>query len=147
MNQQPNFPEPVGPPQAYQTYAARRPRATHTRTATCSEVDCQHSARGWKTVIDVSTSLGAEQAKYIRLHCGRHFTHTQAGTVVTFMFPAGQTCFTEHRVPIDRPALYVVRSGTLQSDFGVIRRHRNSDDFLDDIHNHTDRLSVIRQRG
>ena len=47
------------------------------------------------------------QAGYIRHNCNRSFTETKtADGVSEFVFPAGQQCFREHKLPIDRPAHY-----------------------------------------
>lgn len=98
-------------PQSYKTYTLLRPRDTHTRRAVCGEVECRAMANGWRTVVDVATELGAKQANYIRLHSGRSFTFTQTGTIVTFEFPPGQICFSEHRVQLERESLFRIRDG------------------------------------
>jgi hypothetical protein len=101
---------------AYKTYALMRPRATHTRVALCAEVDCRAMANGWKTIVDVSTELGRRQANYIRLHSGRSFTATEDGTLVTFVFPAGQKCFAEHRVLLEREPLFRIKDGDFRGN-------------------------------
>lgn len=138
---------PKMPVQAYKTYSLRSPRATHTRKATCAEVNCQHQREGWVTRVDVGTELGARQANYIRLHSGRHFSVAEAGTLVTFTFTAGQTCFAEHRVPIDRPAFYVVRGGDWRANTGLIRRHLRGEDWVDDFATHQDKLATEINKG
>lgn len=132
---------------AYKTYSLRSPRATHTRKATCAEVDCRHQREGWITRIDVGTELGARQANYIRLHSGRRFTYSQAASLVTFVFAAGQECFAEHRVPLDRPAFYLVRGGDWRANTGLIRRHMRGDDWVDDFANHQDKLATEINKG
>lgn len=101
---------------AYKTYALMRPRATHTRVALCAEVDCRAMANGWKTIVDVSTELGRRQANYIRLHSGRSFTATEDGTLVTFVFAAGQKCFAEHRVLLEREPLFRIKDGDFRGN-------------------------------
>lgn len=93
------------------TYMIVQPKATHTRVATCAEIECDRYARGWRTIVDVATELGARQANHIRLHSGRSFTVAQSDTVVIFEFPPGQTCFAEHRVSLQRPEIFVKRGG------------------------------------
>jgi hypothetical protein len=51
------------------------------------------------------------QANYIGNHSGRAFKARLENMMVVFTFPAGQQCFTEHRVPLEREPLYVVRGG------------------------------------
>lgn len=102
---------PQGPPQAYKTYALFQPKKTHTRVATCQEVECTAYANGWKTIVDTSTKLGQKQANYIRLHSGRSFLFTQEGTLVTFTFRSHQTCFREHRVSLQREPIFKIKGG------------------------------------
>lgn len=102
---------PAMPTQAYDTYRLVAPVNTHYRDATCVEVDCPNYINGWKTVVDTSSVLGARQAQYIRMQSGRSFTVMESGPMVTFTFPAGQRCFSGHKVPLEREPLYVVRGG------------------------------------
>ncbi len=148
---------PVPPPQALQTFEIAEPLPTHWRPATCAEVECQAHMAGWRTTIDLTTDLGVKQARYIRDHAGRHFTHEFSGDgrMITFTFPAGQRCFTEHRVQLGRPALFVVRRGghrdsvrgrPLRALPGV-RVFDRPDQWADDLHEATDRVAAARQRG
>lgn len=118
----------------YDTYGVVNPRSTHTREATCQEMTstctaivgyegkgdvtapifcperhCGPHNHGWKTLVDVGTELGQRQARYIIDHSGRKWTAKQEGNAVTFTFPAGQKCFTEHRLPLDRPPLFTLK--------------------------------------
>lgn len=136
------------PTQAVRSFDIVSPPETHTRKATCKEVECQHYGRGWVTKVDVSTELGQKQANYIRLLSGRTFTHTEVGTLVTFTFPALQDCFTEHRVSLERPSLFIVRDGDWRGNpSGYVRKHRNGDDWVDDFANNQDRLKTAQDRG
>lgn len=131
------------PAHAVKTYTIAAPPSTHYREASCKEVECAAHAWGWVTNCDVDAPLGAAQANYIRLHSGRRFTFSQAGSLVTFEFPAGQRCFVTHRVPLERPALYVVREGDWRGNprGAPVRRHRNGDDWVDDFGEHQQRLA------
>lgn len=143
-----NRPEPAMPVQAYQTYQAVRPTATHSRPATCKEVECRAHANGWKTTVDVSTPTGRRQANYIRMQSGRSFTAEQpgGGTLVTFTFPAGQRCFAEHRVNIERPTLYLRRGGDWRgTTFEAVRLKEA--DWVDDFANHQIKLAETMERG
>lgn len=137
---------PNMPPSAYKTYAISAPRSTHTRAATCAEVDCPNFERGWMTTVDVMTELGARQANYIRMQSGRSFTVTEIGTLVTFTFPAGQKCFQEHRVPLGRPEIYTVRRGDWRTS-ELTRRHANAADWVEDFAEHQDKLATRLQEG
>ena len=103
--------EPNLPARAYDTYGIVQPKRTHTRPATCQEVECGAYAYGWMTKVDVGTEIGQKRARYIIDHSGRRWTAEQNGGLVTFTFPAGQRCFAEHRVSLEREALFTVRSG------------------------------------
>lgn len=140
--------QPVGPAESYKTYQLLRPKATHTRVATCSEVNCAMSNGGWKTTVDVSTALGQKQANYIRLHSGRTFTYAQTGTLVLFMFAAGQKCFAEHRVTLEREPIFRVRGGDHR---GNPRRvptvMRRPEDWVDDFAENQIKVAERIQRG
>ena len=117
------------------TYELRTPRSTHTRAATCEEVECAAHVRGWVTSIDVSTELGRNQADYIRHQSGRHFTESGRPGMVEFRFPPGQRCFNSnsHRVFLEREPLYIVRSGDWREYGRVGRRHTRAEDWIDDF--------------
>lgn len=108
---------PLLAPQHRKTFSATMPKDTHTRPATCAEVDCENRRHGWQMVVDLSTPHGPAQANYLRNHSGRRFTvREQPGApgqhpIVIFTFPAGQNCFTEHRVALDKPAVLQVKEG------------------------------------
>lgn len=129
------------------SYQLTAPAGTHFRKATCKEVDCWAHVRGWATKIDVNSELGARQAKYIRLHSGRTFTTTADAGLITFKFPAGQTCFTEHRVPLERDPLFIVRGGDWRGAVGAARQHANAADWVDEFANHQNNLAEMIARG
>lgn len=140
---------PQGRPGDYKTYSIASPIATHTREARCEEVECDAHANGWVSAIDVSTDLGSKQANYIRLHSGRHISSTQTdGTVVRFTFPAGQQCFAEHRVSLERPALFIVRGGDWRGNPAGIRPvQRKAEDWVDDFATHQQRVADAVKKG
>lgn len=115
----------------YDTYGIIMPKDTHMRVVPCQEATptctavvkvhidgtadfcqgahCGPHTHGWETLVDVSTVLGQKQARYIIDHSGRHWTAKQEGDSVTFTFPSGQKCFSEHRVPLDRPPIFTIK--------------------------------------
>jgi hypothetical protein len=133
-------PDPVAPVQAYQTYEA----TAQTRPATCRDVQCEARAKGWQTVIDVSSMLGGRQANYIRLRSGRRFTVEQVGDRATFTFPAGQDCFRQHTLPVG--ALYVKRGGDWRATTSPARPMREAD-WIDDQQDTYDKIRTLRERG
>lgn len=141
---------PAAPPDAFKTYAVSSPVATHTRVATCREVECQHYLAGWVTTVDLGTDLGKRQAGYIAAKSGRAFTREGVpGTMLMrFTFPPGQKCFSEHRVPLDRPALYVVRGGDWRGNpRGDTRLFKRAEDWVDDFAEHQSKIIQARGRG
>ncbi len=159
------------------TYGIRSPFDTHTRPADCDEVDCAGWRNGWVTVVDESTALGAQQAAFIRRTCvrdsvtlrpdvlggRRRYTETTdthpmqdgtgspAGTVqglTEFRFPPGQPCFREHRVPVGRPELYIVRDGDHRGNpTGTIRTHTRPEHWVEDFAEHQQALHDAHERG
>lgn len=142
------------PPEAMRTYAIAEPQATHWRKVPCAQAQegCPAHESGWQTTCDLTTQLGLDQARYIRDKAGRTFSHTFSGDgkLITFTFPAGQQCFAGHRVSLGRPALFVVQNGDRR---GTGRRPRErrlfdrGDQWMDDLHETTDRLVTAAQRG
>ena len=77
------------------------------RQATCAEVDCRHYLQGWQTTVP-ATSI---QADYIRHRCERVFSEAREGLDAVFTFPAGQRCFRQHKIPLERDPLCMFQSG------------------------------------
>lgn len=147
MNQ-PNRIQPAGRPDQYKTYSVISPIETHTRPATCQEVECEAHQRGWQTQIDVSTTLGQNQAAYIQHRAGRKYSVVQVGDLVTLTFPAGQQCFAAHRVALDRPAVFLVRDGDHRGNpRGTDPILRSPDDWVDDFANHQLRVQAQIDKG
>ena len=97
-------------------YRIDAPVETHTRKATCAEVDCSAWRLGWTTTVDTSTRLGRDQARYIRNLSGRRLVEHREGQMVVFTFEAGQRCFGEHRVSLDRPEVYRIGRARVSPD-------------------------------
>lgn len=140
---------PNGDPHEYKTYAILNPRESHTRSATCAEVDCQAQAGGWRSRVDESGDLGQAQAHYIRTQSGRSFSEEKDEQGFTvFTFSAGQQCFAEHRISLERPSLFVVRDGDWRGNpRGTDPALRTPDEWVDDFANHQSRLKDIIDRG
>lgn len=148
-------------PAAMKTYQVSSPRETHYRDATCAEVDCRNHAKGWVTVIDEATDLGAKQARYIRSVCRPagaavvikvRARYTEAKTPAgwtEFTFGPGQECFTPHKVPVGRPELYVVRDGDWRGNPRRTEpyRHTRAEYWVEDMQGHLDGIRTIAERG
>ena len=136
--------QPQMPPQFYKSYEISSPVATHFRRGTCDEAGCLAHRNGWVTRVDTTTDLGARQAHYIRKQSGRRFVESRTEALTEFTFEAGQECFAEHKVPLDRPELYVVRGGDWRGNpRGEVRRHSRPDSWVNDFGEHQDRIARI----
>lgn len=137
-------PDPVGPPQAYKTYAVRAPLDTHWRTVSCDEAGCLARHNGFRTAVDESTDLGARQATFIRQRAGRPYREAREAGLTVFTFPAGTECFTQHKTRRSRPPLYIVRGGDWRRHFGTPQVHSSPDAWVDDFRSHQERLEKVR---
>lgn len=130
------------------TYQIDQPLQTHYRLATCQEVDCRDYANGWVNGFDLTDPEKAAAARWVRDHSGRKFTAQLTDGKVVLTFPAGQTCFKTHRVPLDRPPIMIVRGGDHR---GNPRRerivHTSAESFVDQWATDLDRVNTARERG
>lgn len=144
-------PDPALPASAMKTYGIVAPKSTHFRPATCEEVDCSAYLNGWKTVIDESTELGQSQAHYIRTESGRRFHRDPVNSdgPVTYLFEAGQRCFAQHELRLDRPEVYVVRDGDWRGNPRGTNPliHKDPQAWIDDFGEHQERLADQLERG
>lgn len=140
---------PQGPVRAYKTYKISSPITTHYRAASCEEVDCEAWKRGWTTRVP----FGGDLADYVTSgkHGRRYREVTGLGEAErTFMFYAGQACFQsgEHRVSLERPALYVVRDGDWRGNpTGHSRLHARPEDWVEDFALHQQGIADRVERG
>lgn len=137
--------QPVGPVQVYQTFQAAAPLSTHWRKATCAEVDCAHYINGWATTV----LAGSDDEALIR-RAGRAFVvERQQGGFLRFVFHAGQPCFKahQHKVPLERDPLFIVRGGDWRANTGLIRQHTRGVDWVDHFATHQDQLIARQNRG
>jgi hypothetical protein len=140
--------QPQLPASAMKTYAVRQPLTTHYRPATCAEVECEASVKGWNSALDTTNPEHAKAATWIRMQSGRAFTVIEAGPVVTFHFPPGQQCFRKHQVPLERPQIFVVREGDFRGNpRGVAAITRAPADWVDDFANHQQTLADRLAQG
>lgn len=136
--------------QYHRTYRVKAPLATHFRAFTeaeqaagtaCQESGCVPYRTGWK----LRWEGLSQQDQYDATHCGRRYRVVHIAEGETWLeYEPGQPCFaaSKHRVRIDKPELFVVRDG-----MSAPRIHTRPDDWVDDLHNHTDRVNAIRERG
>lgn len=105
---------------------------------------------GWITKIDPNTQLGASQLNYIRLHSGRAYTDMTSieSPLVELLFPAGQKCFAQHVVPLEREPIFYVKGGDWRGNPRQIPTTvRAANDWVDDFANHQDQLNTAHEKG
>lgn len=123
-------------------WRADRPTATHSRPASCAEVDCDEYRHGWITVLNETDYAQADLADLIRVrYRGRFKADTVAGTT-TFRFEPGTECFkaSTHRVAIQRPA----ETSRLDRATGrLLKAYDRPDQWLDDMRAEHERLGVV----
>lgn len=150
MARQPYRIPPALPASAMQTFAVSAPAATHTRKASCEEVECRAYENGWRMTIDLNTDLGQRQARYIRDHAGRSYKKISAvDGLVELEFAPSQPCFAEHRVPNGRPETFLVKGGDHRGNplKTVTRVHKKPEFWLEEFQENQDRLKTRIERG
>lgn len=138
------------PESAMQTFQVVAPKSTHTRPATCEEVECEQYERGWRMKIDLGTELGQRQAHYIKHQSGRSYRVVdQQGGLVTLEFKASQPCFREHRVPVGRPEIYRVKGGDHRGNplRTPVRTHKKPEFWVEEFAENQERLKKQIERG
>ncbi len=138
------------PVNAMQTFQVVAPISTHTRKATCEEVECEQYARGWRMKLDLQSDLGQKQAYYIKHHSGRSYKVIgQQDGLVELEFKGGQPCFQEHRVRIDRPEIYRVKGGDYRGNplRTPVRTHKKPEYWVEEFAENQDRLKTQIERG
>lgn len=134
----------------YQTFQIEAPKATHSRPATCEEVECGMYLKGWQMKIDISTPLGEQQARYIKYSSGRSFRVVeQRDGLVVLEFRSGQPCFAEHRVATDLPPIFSVKGGDRNGNpLRTPRRvHKRAEMWVEEFAINQDRLADIQRKG
>lgn len=140
--------EPQMGPEAYKTYAIVSPISTHMRRATCEEVGCEHYLNGWRVRVENLTPQMLHDAR----NSGRKYTEQQIAEGETWLvYPPGQACFkaAEHRAPIGRPPLYLVRDGDHRGNprGTKARLHQRPGDWVEDFAEHQQALADEIKKG
>lgn len=148
----PNRLNPVGPTNAYQTYAIRTALSTHYRSATCAEIDCPDYIHGWYLKIEGTPP----DLIYAATHSGRHYTIGELWTKDTgeafqaLIFEAGQPCFRAdtHVKSLDRPEFFYRGPGDFRS-FSTRKAFKfdKPEHFVDSMATDLDRLKSKLERG
>jgi len=143
-------PDPLMDPQSYKTYSVKTPPRTHFRPASCEEYQCSEFVNGFMTTLDLTTDIGREFADIIRKDTTRSKEEIRTSLYeVRFVFPPGTHCWLwkQHKVPVDRPPILVVRRGDWRGSLGLIRRHTRIEYWAEDFAGHQDKLATTFNRG
>jgi hypothetical protein len=138
--------EPALPAYAFRTFRISAPVSTHFRKATCAEVDCPNWLNGWRVRVESLTPDLLHTAKT----SGRRYREERPAEGTTWLvFEAGQPCFraAEHRTPLGKPELYLVRDGDFRQSFGQARQHTRPEHWLEEMTENQQRLIDAKQRG
>lgn len=138
---------PRTPPGAMVTYRVSSPILTHTRPATCDEVDCPQWINGWDTIVAKGSDLEALIRETARGHgpdgVRRPFARvSDTGPTLTFHYAPGTPCFrmSLHRTSLHRPEFYTKRAGDWRQDRGLIRRHTKPEHWVEDSQENFDKV-------
>lgn len=142
---------PQPPPSAYKNFAIRAPKETHTRPATCQEAGCIAFQNGWT----LNKEMLSPELLYAATHSRRRYTEVKIAEGHTILqFEAGQPCFAEHRVSLERPAFFYAGQGTPRTlttpqTFSIrrARQFQNADDWRDSMQENLEKIQKIRERG
>lgn len=146
FGQQIQWPDQKAPVTAMKTYAVAAPVATHFRPASCEEVGCLNYHNGWITKVPVDSDL-----EDIVKRSGRKWQYrsVRAG-VAAYTFAPGTACFnaSTHRVPLERPALFVVRDGDHRGNpTGRQMQHTRPEFWVEDFAEHQQGIKDARDKG
>lgn len=139
---------PALPASAMKTYSISAPKTTHTRPATCAEVDCADYANGWR----VSAQAIGERELAMFRKGGWTWTVLDISEAERwYIFPPGQRCFrfATHRASLEREPFYLVKGGDWRGDPRGIgtKQHVRAEDWVDDCANHQIKLADRLAQG
>lgn len=138
------------PARNMQTFQVVAPKSTHTRKATCEEVECAQYGRGWRMKLDLNSDLGQQQAYYIKHHSGRSYKVVgQENGLVELEFKDGQPCFQEHRVRNDLPEVYRVKGGDYRGNplKTPTRVHKKPEFWVEEFALNQERIADVQRQG
>ncbi len=140
MERETNRVAPVLPASAMRTHQVATPLRTHFRKATCEEVGCLAYRHGWALNLTGLDEGDIWQAR----NSGRRYREEAGETGMVLIFEPGQPCFaaSTHRVPADRPPIFLARDGDWRGNprgtEPVI--FSGADAFTNDLHDHLEKF-------
>jgi hypothetical protein len=138
--------EPGMPVGSYKSYTIAQPLDTHFRAATCAEVGCPDYLNGWQVRVEHLD----EQLLHTAKTSGRRFRELAIAQGETYLvYEAGQSCFqvSRHRLPLERPELYVVRDGDWRGNPTGVVRQATAQSWTDDFGEHQEQLADRMKQG
>jgi hypothetical protein len=134
-----------------QTYTIKSPRQTHTRPATCEEVNCKQWREGWVTTVPIGSPQHDLIKQILRGYAPDGLKRsakdvTSIGSPnAEYFFDAGSPCFkaSKHRKSLERPEFYLVRGGDWRGNTGLIRRHTKPEHWVEDM---SETLETVRRK-
>lgn len=151
------------PAHARKTFEYQTPEDTHYRRANCKQAAehglCKHYAEGFvlpwtpgdTQLIDVLNTLNYTYSETDVPPAHLQELEFPRGTKF-LVFPPEQRCMTSykvpHRIPLDRePLLRVVGGDWRGNPRGEVRVHDNLENWVDDLHNTTDKIRSEIDKG
>lgn len=145
---------PILPPQAKKTYSIRAPLATHWRSATCEEVDCELYTDGWR----LRAELVGEADRHFILASGRRYMELDVaegeawlvfgpGTPCLLQWACGQPFTDRHHKVQVRPEVYILTPGDWRMWCGSPYRFDRQSQWVEDFGEHQERLSDRARQG
>lgn len=139
--------EPNLPLHAYQTFQISMPLETHWRPATCADVDCPQYLNGWRVRLDPLS----EADRWAIHRSGLKFDRLDVAEGETWLiFEPGQPCFaaSEHREPIGRPELFIVKDGDWRGNpTGSVRKHAQAEHWVEQFSENQAKIAEVVERG
>lgn len=147
MNRPVSRPNPVGPVQAYRTYAVLPDRRTAPRRATCEEFGCLNWRNGF--AVPIPAGPEGERRRQILKASRRSYTlRTKEDGTILAIFPPGTTCFAVETHRVQTSELFVVRGGDWRGNpTGYRRVHQRPADWVEDCSIHLDKIATEARRG
>jgi hypothetical protein len=144
---------PALSPQHMKTYAIVVPRATHTRPATCAEIECEPWKHGWACTVTENSPeeslLLQAAAGTVDGHMRRYYRpYKDEDGFLRYVFGPGQPCFaaSSHRVPLEREPVHLVKSGDWRATTGEPFVHTRGEHWVEDFGEHQQRIHDQRER-
>jgi len=149
INQQAFRLDPKMPAHAYTSYTLAAPLASHWRTATCEEVQCERYLNGWQIRKE---GLDAQLLHLATHSPQRPYREVQVAPGETWLiYQPGLPCFeaSNHRIRVEREAFYYRWPGDHRGLLPGERvyQHQRPDFWVEDFQEHQDKIITAINQG